>query len=94
MTVALRRLKDRFRTRKHFSELKSIAEELARAQPEPREGQKRTGLQIQNLAGSVAKLSDNVGFGLEDIARVVLPGETIYVVNNGSMRVSNLHILS
>jgi len=38
------------------------------------EAQKRTEFQIHNLARSVGMLSDNVGFGLEEIARVVFPG--------------------
>jgi len=82
------KLKDRFPRREDFSELKSIVQELAQAQgrtekrvqelgqaqKELAEAQKRTEFQVQNLARNVGKLSDNVGFGLEDIARVVLPG--------------------
>ncbi|MBW2079254.1 MAG: hypothetical protein JRI71_17240 [Deltaproteobacteria bacterium] len=82
------KLKDRFPRREDFSELKSIVQELAQAQgrtekrvqelgqaqKELAEAQKRTEIQVQNLARNVGKLSDNVGFGLEDIARVVLPG--------------------
>lgn len=72
---------DRFPKREDFSELKAIVQELAEAQSrtekrmeELAEAQKRTEIQVQNLARNVGKLSDNVGFGLEDIARVVLPG--------------------
>lgn len=68
------RLKDQLPTREDFSELKSIVQELAQAQQELTEAQGRTEIQMQNLARSVGKLSDNIGFGLEDIARVVLPG--------------------
>ena len=68
------RLKDQLPTREDFSELKSIVHELAQAQQELAEAQGRTEIQMQNLARSVGKLSDNIGFGLEDIARVVLPG--------------------
>jgi len=54
--------------------LKSIVKELAQAQQELAKAQKRTEDQVQNLAKSVGKLSDNINFGLDDIARVVLPG--------------------
>jgi hypothetical protein len=60
------KLRDRFLRREDFSELKSIVQELA-------EAQRRTEIQVQSLARNVGRLSDNVGFGLEDIARVVLP---------------------
>lgn len=49
-------------------------EELGQAQKELAEAQRRTEIQVQILARSVGKLSDNVGFDLEHIARVVLPG--------------------
>ena len=68
------KIKDRLPRREDFSELKSIVQELAMAQKELAEAQRKTEIQVQNLARSVGKLSDNVGFGLEDIARVVLPG--------------------
>lgn len=89
------KIKDRLPRREDFSELKSIVQELAKAQgrtenrveelaeaqrrtekrvEELAEAQRRTEVQVQNLARSVGKLSDNVGFGPEDIARVVLPG--------------------
>jgi len=61
------KLRDRFPRREDFSELKSIVQGLA-------EAQRRTEVQVQNLARNVGKLSDNVGFRLEDVARVVLPG--------------------
>ncbi|MCL6643277.1 MAG: hypothetical protein K6T71_08200, partial [Candidatus Bipolaricaulota bacterium] len=38
------------------------------------EAQARTEQALQQLATQVGALSDNVGYGLEDIARVVLPG--------------------
>ncbi len=75
------KLKDRLPNREDFSELKLIVQELAQAQvrtekrvEELAKAQKRTEIQVQNLARNVGKLSDNVGFGLEDIAHVVLPG--------------------
>ncbi len=37
------------------------------------EAQKRTELAVQNLAQQVGKLSDTVGYGLEDVAKVMLP---------------------
>ncbi len=56
-------------------------EELAQAQKRTEErveelaqAQKRTEDAIQQLSRAVASLSDTIGFGLEDIARVVLPG--------------------
>jgi len=68
------KIKDRLPRREDFSELKLIVQELAMAQKELAEAQRKTEVQVQNLARSVGTLSDNVGFGLEDIARVVLPG--------------------
>jgi seryl-tRNA synthetase len=76
------------RTEKRMGELAEAqgrtekrVEELAQAQgrtekriEELAQAQGRTEVQVQNLARSVGKLSDNIGFGLEDIARVVLPG--------------------
>ncbi len=56
-------------------------EELAQAQVrteqrlnELAQAQARTEQALQQLATQVGALSDNVGYGLEDIARVVLPG--------------------
>jgi chromosome segregation ATPase len=36
--------------------------------------QARTDLTVKNLSTEVAKLSETIDFGIEDIARVVLPG--------------------
>ncbi|MGQ9788717.1 MAG: hypothetical protein ACUVQM_05390, partial [Candidatus Hadarchaeaceae archaeon] len=38
------------------------------------EAQARTDLALQELSRQVGRLSETVGFGLEDIARVVVPG--------------------
>lgn len=53
-------------TREDFSALKSVVEELAQAQ-------KRTEIALQNLAQQVGRLSDTIGYGLEDVAKVMLP---------------------
>lgn len=58
-----------------------ILKELAEAQKntevsikELTEIQKNTGSLLNQLAQTVGRLSDNIGYGLEDIAKVVLPG--------------------
>ncbi len=55
------------RTEERAGGLEQAMQELARAQA-------RTETALQNLAQQVGALSENVGFGLEDIARTVLPG--------------------
>jgi DNA repair exonuclease SbcCD ATPase subunit len=47
---------------------------LERAMQELAQAQTRTEKQIENLARQVGALSDSIGYGLEDIAKVVLPG--------------------
>ncbi|MGQ9618686.1 MAG: hypothetical protein ACUVUG_06980 [Candidatus Aminicenantia bacterium] len=61
------KVKDIKVTREEFDKLRSTVLELA-------EAQKITEEAVKQLAGAVASLSDTIGFGLEDIARVVLPG--------------------
>lgn len=61
------RIKDIRVTREDFNELREIVKELAQAQT-------RTEEELRNLAMQVGKLSENIGFSLEDIAKVVLPG--------------------
>ncbi|MCD6514539.1 MAG: phage tail length tape measure family protein [Candidatus Odinarchaeota archaeon] len=48
--------------------------ELAEAQRRTEEQINRLSEAVRNLSVSVSRLSDTVGFGLEDIARVVVPG--------------------
>jgi multidrug efflux pump subunit AcrA (membrane-fusion protein) len=55
------------RTEERVDRLEAAVERLAEAQA-------RTEQALQQLANQVGALSDNVGYGLEDIARVVLPG--------------------
>jgi hypothetical protein len=54
-------------TEKRVDRLEAAVERLAEAQA-------RTEQALQQLATQVGALSDNVSYGLEDIARVVLPG--------------------
>jgi predicted nuclease with TOPRIM domain len=75
-------------TREDFDELKGIVRDLAQAQQELTQAQQRTERSIKelthaqtrmqkdlrNLARQVGSLSDNLGYGLGDIARVMLPG--------------------
>jgi len=53
------------RTEERLDRLEAAVERLAEAQA-------RTEQALQQLATQVGALSDNVGYGLEDIARVVL----------------------
>lgn len=69
------------RTEERVSRLESAVEELAMAQKRTEErieelamAQKRTEEALQNLTKQIGGLSETVGFGLEDIARIVLPG--------------------
>jgi phage-related minor tail protein len=62
------------------SELRKAVQELAEAQrrtdqrlEELAEAQKKTEQSVARLAQTVGALSDNIGYGLEDIAKVVLP---------------------
>ena len=54
-------------------ELARAQQELARAQQELTRAQTRTERAVRNLAIQVGRLTDTVGYGLEDIAKVVLP---------------------
>lgn len=54
--------------------LERAMQELAQAQARTEQGIERLVQAQQNLAQQVGVLSDNIGYGLEDIARVVLPG--------------------
>jgi hypothetical protein len=47
---------------------------LERAMQELAQAQARTEQQMERLAQQVGGLSDSIGYGLEDIAKVVLPG--------------------
>ena len=59
-------------------------EELARAQEELTKAQQETQRELRQLARAVGGLSDTIGYGLEDIARVVLPS---YLKNHYSIEV-------
>ncbi|MHA1579260.1 MAG: hypothetical protein ACTSUQ_06500 [Candidatus Freyarchaeota archaeon] len=69
------------RTEERLTRLESVVEQLAEAQrrTEDRleqlaEAQRRTEESLRELAVQVGGLSDTVGFGLEDVARVMAPG--------------------
>ncbi|MHA1364696.1 MAG: hypothetical protein ACTSP1_19580 [Candidatus Freyarchaeota archaeon] len=69
------------RTEERLTRLESVVEQLAEAQrrTEDRleqlaEAQRRTEESLRELAVQVGRLSDTVGFGLEDVARVMAPG--------------------
>ncbi|MFQ6058561.1 MAG: hypothetical protein ACE5MB_06770 [Anaerolineae bacterium] len=69
------------RTEAHLEELAQAQTELAEAQArteaqmkELAQAQTRTEEALHQLARQVGTLGENIGFGLEDIARVVLPG--------------------
>ena len=48
--------------------------ELAEAQRRTEESLHRLNLAVTNLSTAVGRLSDTIGFGLEDVARVMIPG--------------------
>ncbi len=69
------------KTEERMGRLEDAVERLAQAQArteerieELAEAQRRTEGSLKELATQVGKLSDNIGFGLEDVAKVVLPG--------------------
>jgi uncharacterized protein YoxC len=69
------------RTEHGLSELSQTVKGLAEAQAKTESGLdalsqtvKQLAKSVENLAQQVGRLSDNVGFGLEDVARVMLPG--------------------
>jgi len=60
-----------------IEEVRSLAEAQKRTElrlNELAEAQKRTEDSMRSLSISVSRLSDVIGYGLEDVARVVLPG--------------------
>ncbi len=82
------------RTEQRIEELTKSQQELTQAQQrtEQRMGelaraQTRTERELRGLARQVGSLSDNLGYGLEDIARVVLPGylERHYKIKMGEL---------
>ena len=69
------------RTEERVGRLEAAVEELAKAQArteqrveELAEAQAKTEKALHDLARQVGALADTIGFGLEDIAHVVLPG--------------------
>ncbi|MHA1469561.1 MAG: hypothetical protein ACTSSP_03245 [Candidatus Asgardarchaeia archaeon] len=62
------------RTEERLDRLSETVNKLAEAQRRTEEQINRLSKAVRNLSVSVARLSDTVGFGLEDIARVVVPG--------------------
>lgn len=69
------------RTEERVGRLENVVERLAQAQVrtedrigELAQAQRSTEEKLKDLATQVGKLSDNIGFGLEDVAKVVLPG--------------------
>ena len=54
--------------------LAQAQQELTQAQQKLAQAQTRTERAVRNLAIQVGRLTDTVGYGLEDIAKVVLPG--------------------
>jgi hypothetical protein len=61
-------------TREDFDRLTKTVSELSGSVRELAEAQKRTEQRMGDLAKAVGGLSETVGFGIEDVARVVLPG--------------------
>jgi len=73
------------RTEERVGGLEQAMERLAQAQArtdaslqELAQAQARTDGALQELARQVGRLSENIGFGLEDVARVVLPDYLAY----------------
>ena len=62
------------RTEERVTRLEEAVTRLAEAQARTEERVARVEVSLRELAQQVGKLSDTIGFGLEDIARVVLPG--------------------
>jgi len=62
------------RTEERLERLAERVEELAEAQRRTEERLEKLIAALDSLRVEVGRLSDAVGFGLEDIARVVLPG--------------------
>jgi len=57
-----------------LTRLEKVVEKLAEAQARSEERLTRLEVSFHELARQVGKLSDTIGFGLEDVAKVVLPG--------------------
>jgi len=66
------------RTEERASGLEQAMRELAQAQARTEETLEKLIKQISELAQQVGALSENIGFGLEDIARTVLPAYLKY----------------
>jgi multidrug efflux pump subunit AcrA (membrane-fusion protein) len=62
------------RTEERVTRLEEAVARLAEAQARTEERVVRVEVTLRELAQQVGRLSDTIGFGLEDIARVVLPG--------------------
>jgi predicted RNase H-like nuclease (RuvC/YqgF family) len=62
------------RTEQRVEELAEAQKRTEQRVEELAEAQKRTELVVRNLSIEVSKLSETIGFGIEDVARVVLPG--------------------
>lgn len=82
------------RTEKAQMRTEARVEELAKAQArtearveELAKAQARTERALRNLTVQVGRLTDTIGYGLEDIARVVLPG---YLESHYNVRVEEL----
>lgn len=74
VTIVDERVKGIKVTREDFSALRDVVEELAQAQSRTEEAVERLVGAQRELSVAVGKLSDNFGYGIEDIGRVVLPG--------------------
>jgi tetratricopeptide (TPR) repeat protein len=61
------------RTEERVTRLEAAVARLAEAQARTEERVARVEVTLRELAQQVGRLSDTIGFGLEDIARVVLP---------------------
>jgi hypothetical protein len=62
------------RTEERVTRLEEAVTRLAEAQARTEQRVAKVEVSLRELAQQVGKLSDTIGFGLEDIARVVLPG--------------------
>jgi len=61
-------------TREGFNELRNAVERLAEAQAKTEAAVERLAEAHRELSVEVRRLSATIGFGIEDIGRVVLPG--------------------
>lgn len=94
VAIVEERLREVKVTREAFDELRGAVLSLAEAQRRTEEqvealaeAQRRTQEALRDLAQAVGRLSDTVGYGLEDIARVILPG---YIERHLGIRVEEL----